>query len=84
MAVREGCLWRLPRGVKAKYRVPGGFFQPWKNLSPTTNVKRIFGHSMLTMFIHGRVTGAQLAAFCSHEDDLFPSIDGMIMTGVQE
>jgi hypothetical protein len=69
--VKRGWLWRLPHGLKFKYRVPaipganGGYFEPWKQLSLRKNMKRIRGGKMKYMWIEGRQTTAQLKAAMS-------------------
>jgi hypothetical protein len=67
-SVTRGTLCRLPRGIGSNYRVPsgpgtiGGFFRPWRQLTFPKNMKRMFGHSVLTMFVESRRTTAELQA----------------------
>jgi hypothetical protein len=73
--VREGVLWVLPRGFSREYRTSQGFFHPWKELSFTKNMKRIFGHSMRTMFIKGRYTQEQLENAMGRKVDSADNMD---------
>src|ERR1700753_1699321 len=58
--VENGTLFEMPRGLRSRYRIcrsfgeNDGYFRPWKDLGGWSNLKRISGVSLRTIFVPGR------------------------------